>query len=227
MTQRSNSRGVRFWIVSAWLPEQQFLRDTFAGKLSDQLKKADLVECGEIGFLCTGVGSVRAAARVANALAPRGTTNARPEAVLFLGTAGCYSENVELNSAHFCSEVAWSDGDLSQARSYLPDLENGCVRCHSQPSVFQFDELSAVSTPGITTDAHLAQCLARFGQLENLELYGVAEAARILDVRWGAVLGVSNRVGLHSHKEWKANHLEASLSAQQKLLDQFLKGQME
>lgn len=50
MTQRSNSRGVRFWIVSAWLPEQQFLRDTFAGKLSDQLKKQIWLNAEKLAF---------------------------------------------------------------------------------------------------------------------------------------------------------------------------------
>jgi hypothetical protein len=134
---------------------------------------------------------------------------------------------VAINSAHFCSKVFWSDGDLSQARSYLPGAENGGVKCQSEPSIIPDTGMVAVSSPGITTDLQLAQSLARFGHLENLELFGVAEAARIAGVRWGAVLGVSNRVGVHAHREWKENHLEASISAQKFLLDKFLKGRLK
>lgn len=224
--QPDSAGGVRFWVVSAWLPEQQFLREQFAGSLADSKKSADSLEVGEVGFLCTGVGAVRAAARVAQAIAHPARAALKPEAVLFVGTAGCYTKDIAFNSAQFCSEVIWTDGDLVTGRSYLPNARNGVVHIGSESLLFSDSGLVAVSTPGITTDERLSERLGLVGHLENLELFGVAEAARGVGVNWGAVLGVSNRVGANAHHEWKENHLEASLSAQRALLNGFLKGRL-
>lgn len=226
MTQYSQFQSVRFWVVSAWLPEQQFLRNKLASSMDESLKNEDICAVDDVGFLCTGVGSVRAAACVAHVIALSAQKSVAPEAVIFVGTAGCYSEQVALNSSHYCSEVYWSDGDLAEARSYLPDAGNGSLKLSCEPSLFSEVGLVAVSSPGITTHEGLADSLSHFGQLENLELFGVAQAARLAAVRWGAVLGVSNRVGTHSHKEWRENHLQASLSAQKMLFDGFLKGRL-
>jgi nucleoside phosphorylase len=218
--------GVRFWVISAWLPEQQFLREQFAGSLIDSEMSADILEVGEVGFLCTGVGAVQAAARVAQTIAHPVRHGLKPEAVLFVGTAGCYSNEIALNSAHFCSEVIWTDGDLVTGNSYLPNARDGVVNIRSEALLLSDSGLVAVSTPGITSDERLAGRLGLVGHLENLELFGVAQAARGLGINWGASLGVSNRVGANSHKEWKENHLEASLSAQRALLNGFLKGRL-
>lgn len=214
-----NYASIRYWIVSAWLPEQQILRQTF----ERETDRGPVCVAGKVGLLCTGVGSVRGAALVAKALALTQASGGQPEAVLFVATAGCYSSDIAAGSTHVCSEVVWTDGDLLSKSSYLPRADQGVIRCLEGASLFRERGLVTVSTPGITTDERLAQQLAQWGGLENLELYGVAEAAQAAGVAWGAVLGVSNRVGAQSHSEWKQHHEMASQAAQSKLFELYLK----
>lgn len=214
---------VRFWVISAWLPEQQMLREKIAGSLPASVREAEVCVFGEVGFICAGLGAVRAAANVGRIIAHSNKCGNQHEAILFVATAGCYSDDISIGSAHFCSEVLWSDGDLLERKSYLPGSTDGTFSVRSESLVCSSQSLVTVSTPGITTDDLLAQRLGKLGQLENLELYGIAEAARALGLSWAAALGVSNRVGTDSHKEWKENHVQASHSAQQMLFEQFLK----
>ncbi|MEY2986836.1 MAG: hypothetical protein RJB13_357 [Pseudomonadota bacterium] len=218
-----NYASVRFWVVSAWMPEQLALRQDFGFDLSQSGTSESVFLAGAVGFLCTGVGSVCGAAQVARVLALTQASDGHPEAVFFAATAGAYSSALGLGTAHVCSEAVWTDGDLQSKSTYLPSAHQGIVRSQAALSTSGEQGVVCVSTPGITTDESLAQSLAHWGELENLELYGVAEAARMAGVAWGAVLGVSNRVGPNSHSEWKEHHLEASLAAQKKLRELYLR----
>jgi hypothetical protein len=67
----------------------------------------------------------------------------------------------------------------------------------------------------ITRSAALARriAIATGASLENLELFAVARAAAAAGAEFGAVLGVANRVGPAAHREWLANHRNASRAA--------------
>ena len=73
-----------------------------------------------------------------------------------------------------------------------------------------------VATPlAITKAAALARRLARAtgAAVENLEAFGVARAAHRAGVPFGAVLGISNRVGPRAHEEWVRHQDRATRAA--------------
>ena len=80
--------GIRFWIVSAWWPEQREFAEEMAGSSEMISVNESISICGSLGFLRTGVGTPRAAAAVAHALALGKSHGSFVEAVLFLATAG-------------------------------------------------------------------------------------------------------------------------------------------
>ena len=215
--------GIRFWIVSAWWPEQREFAEEMAGSSEIISVNENISICGSLGFLRTGVGTPRAAAAVAHALALGKSHGSFVDAVLFLATAGAYAEQLPLGSAYLVSNVSWSDGDLLEKKSYLPGLKSGTEQLSCDLAPFSGSELTAISTPGISLDLELSKKLAKHGDLENLELYGVALASEAFGVPWGASLGVSNVVGPDAHEQWRGNHLIASKAAQTILYDQFLR----
>jgi purine-nucleoside phosphorylase len=222
MNSTEGLASVRVWVVSAWWPEQRDLVDTFAKKAHCIAYNEHITLCGAVGFLRTGVGTPRAAAALAHALAVAKFHGSQSDAVLFLAPAGAYSSQHALGSAHVVSSVAWSDGDLLRGQSYLPGLKSGQERLVSSLKPFSEATLSAVSTPGITVSQELAGVLAEQADFENLELYGVALAAEDFGLPWGAVLGISNVVGPGAHAQWREHHLTASQAAQELLVKNYL-----
>lgn len=222
MTQLDLS-AVRYWVVSAWWPEQRELahRLGFVDPSFDDNEPISV--CGAVAFLRTGVGTPRAVAALSKALMLGQMQGSTVEAVLFVATAGTYSSTFALGRAYLVSKAHWTDGDLLLGRSYLPRLQKGYESLNSCLQPFSDEKISAISTPGISLDEELSRKLCEVGTLENLELYGVAMAAQDFGIPWGAVLGVSNMVGPGAHSEWKENHIEASRSAQNLLFECFLR----
>jgi nucleoside phosphorylase len=218
MSSAEGLAGIRTWVVSAWWPEQRDLVDAFATNSNAIVYNDNITLCGTVGFLRTGVGTPRAAAALAHTLAVGKFHGSQPDAVLFLATAGAYSSQHTLGSAHLVSAVSWSDGDLLRGDSYLPGLDGGSERLVSALQPFSEGALSALSTPGITVSMELSGVLSKQADFENLELYGVALAAEEFSVPWGAVLGISNVVGPDAHPQWREHHLAASRAAQQLLM---------
>lgn len=226
MMSQTGLSGIRFWIVSAWWPEQRDFAEQMAGSSVMISINENISVCGSLGFLRTGVGTPRAAAAVAHALALGKSHGSFVDAVLFLATAGAYSEQLHLGSAYLVSNVIWCDGDLLEKKSYLPGLKSGTEKLACDLAPFSGSEFTAISTPGISLDIELSKKFAQHGELENLELYGVALAAEAFGVPWGASLGVSNFVGPDAHAQWRENHLVASKGAQAALYDQFLRSHL-
>lgn len=63
---------------------------------------------------------------------------------------------------------------------------------------------------GLTLDEELAKRIRRNrgADLENMELYAIALIAREKNLRWGALLGITNRVGPEGHEEWRKTRAE-------------------
>jgi purine-nucleoside phosphorylase len=77
--------------------------------------------------------------------------------------------------------------------------------------------IAAACPLAITRSAALARRIASStgASVENLEAFAVARAAEIAGVEFAAVLGIANRVGPVAHREWLANHRQASAAAAQ------------
>ncbi|MEY4066720.1 MAG: hypothetical protein RIR26_2928 [Pseudomonadota bacterium] len=216
----------RIWIVSAWRPEQNWLIRILSQHHELVEHDEHLSLCGPYAFIRTGVGTVRAAIMTSRLLAQAESQGSLPEAVWFVATAGSYSDHFKMEQAFFANDVKWTDGDLLSGAAYLPALAGGVEQILSDFKDAVETPVSVVCTPAITLSETLASALGRQGQLENLELYGVALAARQIGVRWGAVLGVSNCVGPQAHSEWKAHHEKASESAQILLYETILRSRL-
>jgi purine-nucleoside phosphorylase len=195
---------VRALIVSAFEPEIAPLRRSLAGASGVRLEPV-------------GIGAVDAAVGAARAIAAH-----RPARVLFVGTAGVYTQarsglpvgGAVVPGAIHCVSTAALSGD-----GYLPAPQ--VVRAATSGKLAaalgaDAAELPAVACPlAITRSAALARRIvsATGASLENLELFAVARAAAAAGAEFGAVLGVANRVGPAAHREWLANHRRASRAA--------------
>lgn len=253
MTENVNLfAGVRNWIVSAWWPEQRVLAEHmsredpartstfsfeslmtlsgFKGSLRDvdaTTEKTDpiLRIVGSTAFLCTGIGTPQTSISLSTALVLAQRWRACSDAIYFVATAGSYSKNTPINTAHLVKSALWGDGDLAQGRAYLPTVKkfDSKIATRISECVEQKEAMRVLSTPGITLDTELARVLGDSADLENLEIFGVAQVAHAFGIPWAACLGVSNQVGPLAHEEWKQHHASASLAAQELLVHAFPK----
>ena len=204
-------------IVSAWEPEQQWLRKSW-----DSEPHPDRVE-----FHLLGIGPLSAAARLSKLLAQHAAIEgASVREVIFVGTAGSYSEQKAPLKSVVCSDSVWfSEGGAISGQSYFPAqvVQNAIhFRGALPPEVLSdgpaLPSVCSVCVPSVTSSETLAEAFLQLGDVENLELAGVAEACLTYGVPWWSVLGVSNLVGPRGHEEWKLNQQEVSFLAQKKLL---------
>jgi purine-nucleoside phosphorylase len=188
-------------VVSAFEPEIAPLR-----RLARGLRQVTLAP--------VGIGAVDAAIGAAHAIA-----TARPRRVIFVGTAGVYPGgrrgdtpgvgDVVVSGPIHCVSTAALRG-----AGYLPEPQ--VTRATPSPALCRAIAAGsgqAVACPlAITRSAALARRIASStgASVENLEAFAVARASEIAGVEFAAVLGIANRVGPAAHREWLANHQEAS-----------------
>jgi futalosine hydrolase len=197
---------VRTLIVSAFEPEIAPLRRLVRGRRGIVLAPVG------IGAIDAAVGAARAIAR------------ARPDRIVFVGTAGIYGGKKEarqaIGTAVVAGEVLCMSTAVLKGDAYLPG-----------PMVVQVPTSRSLQTAlaggraesprdvacplAITRSAALGTRIAEAtgATLENLEAFAVARAAAAADVPFAAVLGVANRVGPTGHEEWQRHHRTASRAA--------------
>ena len=86
----------------------------------------------------------------------------------------------------------------------------------SAPSRSGGPALTAVrvaTTASLTTSDAVAARLAEQWDVEHLESAGVATACKAAAVRFGAILGIANRVGSTGRDEWARHRQAAELAA--------------
>ncbi len=69
------------------------------------------------------------------------------------------------------------------------------------------------TTASLTTSDEVAARLSEQWDVEHLESAGVATACKAANVRFGAILGIANRVGSTGREEWARHRQAAELSA--------------
>jgi nucleoside phosphorylase len=200
---------IRTLVVSAFEPEVAPLRRLVQGSRGIALAPVG------IGAVDAAVGATRAIAR------------ARPERILFVGTAGIYGRKGEAGTAIGAAAVAGEIVCVSTAAlrgdAYLPEAT--VVRAETSRRLRTALTALAAGAPNgprgvacplaITRSAALGRRIAAAtgATLENLEAFAVARAAAAAGIEFAAVLGVANRVGPEGHDEWRRHHRAASRAA--------------
>lgn len=189
-------------VVSAWLPEQEWLK-----------KECIQQDLKQVHFLCCGVGVAEAVLAVTLFLKEHPSI----DHIVFIGTAGIYDVARSVPSAVFSAEVEWCEPTTLMNLGYSVPKQNVLLCKESEEwgrAQIDLTIEKCVCTPSITLDADLADKLKSKGSVENLELFGVARVAEFFKIPWSSFLGISNTVSRNAHEQWKKHHLEASLKAQ-------------
>jgi len=142
-----------------------------------------------------------------------------------VGTAGAYSRAMRVGSVAIASDVALVSTAVVRGDGYVPGPVpmrqaataaiarrlSACAQSIDCPATF-----ARVANPlAITKSTTLARKIAADTEsdVENLEVFSVARAARTQRLSFAAVLGIANRVGPSAHQEWITNQAAASEAA--------------
>ncbi|MES1208647.1 MAG: phosphorylase [Pseudomonadota bacterium] len=211
-------RGGPILVVSAFEPELAPLR---------RLLARARIGPRDVACVPVGIGAVEAgvgAARAMNRFAPR--------MAVFIGTAGSYGARPAIGQAVIARRITLASTAAARGDGYLPgalvnrattDSKLRAALSRASPAGARVPAADAAAPTAITRGAALARRLAVHtgAAVENLELFGVARAAHAAAVPFGAVLGISNRVGPRAHDEWR-RHQEAATEAATTVVARFL-----
>jgi nucleoside phosphorylase len=199
-------------VLAAWEPEIAPLR-----------RLAQAVDPERLAMGTVGVGAIDAAIGAAAAIAA-----ARPERVIFVGTAGAYPRGratAAIGTVAIARELCLASTATLRGDGYLPgplatsaptSPALGAALAARARAKKPLPVLGVACPIAITRSATLGRHLAHAtgAALENLEAFAVARAAAAVGVAaMTAVLGIANRVGPNGHREWRANHRAASRAA--------------
>jgi purine-nucleoside phosphorylase len=198
--------------LSAFAPELVPLR---------QLLKRAAIPSARVTCVAAGIGVVDAAVGAARAIAA-----CAPRFVLFIGTAGSYGAAPPIGGVAIARHILLASTAVVRGDGYLP---GPLITRVTTDARWRRDLVAAgggvtdatvvvadVATPlAITKAAALTRRLARAtgAAVENLEAFGVGRAALRAGVPFGAVLGISNRVGPRAHDEWVRHQARATRAA--------------
>jgi futalosine hydrolase len=214
--QTEPTHAPRRWLVlAAWPPELTELRRL--------LRKSEMGIGKQIVARAAGVGLVEAAIGASAAIA-----QVKPEAVMFVGTAGLYpGRRPDLVLAGVVAVrrlVLWADG-VATGDTYLPpalpatqETTVALRRIAVAAGLLVADvacPLAITSRPApVRRGARSSTC-----DVENLEAFAVARAAVTAGLPFAAILGISNIVGPSAHAAWKRNATRAAATACRAALD--------
>jgi purine-nucleoside phosphorylase len=162
--------------------------------------------------------------------AARAIARLTPRLLLFVGTAGSYADAPVVGGVVIARRIHLASTAVLRGDGYLPRpmVTTAVADPRLQRALLRAAVATAgdggaaaallvdVATPlGITRTAGLARRLshATGAIVENLELFAVARAAAAVGVPFGAVLGISNRVGPRAHTEWLRHQTRATTAA--------------
>ena len=205
--QTDQMHAPRRWLVlAAWLPELTELRRLLRQRTSE-----------EIVARAAGVGLVEAAIGATTAIA-----QVKPEAVMFVGTAGLYPgrrPDLALAGVVAARRLVLSADGVASGHAYLPPALPA-----TQETTVVLRRIAAatgllladVACPLAITFRPAAvgrRARAQLCDVENLEAFAVARAAVTAGLPFAAILGISNAVGPSAHAAWKRNATRAAAAA--------------
>ena len=200
-------------MLAAWPPELTELRRLLKRR---PIGKQVVARAAGVGLVEAAIGATAAIAEV------------KPDAVMFVGTAGSYpGRRPDLALAGVVAArrlVLWADG-VAAGDAYLPpalpttqETTATLRRIAAAAGVLVADvacPLAIASRPAAVGRA--ARSLAC--DVENLEAFAVARAAVTAGLPFAAILGISNAVGPSAHAAWKRNATRAAAAACRAALD--------
>ena len=191
-------------IVAAWPPE--------LGRIRGVLRTAPYRKWrGQIELQTVGVGLVEAAIGTTAAL-----TRRKPQLLILVGTAGAFpTATLDIAKAAIVSRVTLGSPEkenVAQIPTPMPREVSTSVRFSASLAKSSTLETATVVCPlAITRSSRRAKELSKVSgaELENLEVFAIAQAAQRAKVPFVAVLGVANIVGPKGAKQW-LDHGEAA-----------------
>lgn len=192
-------------VVAAWPPELTRLRR--------RLARAPALRAG-VELRAVGVGLIEAAVGAARAIDETG-----PRAIVLVGTAGRYaarSRALAIGTAAVVSRVRIASAAAATSRGYFPKPMPTELACDERlVAELGASEITVACPLAITSAVALARRIATTtgAELENLEAFAVAAAARAANVPFAAALGIANAVGPNAHAEWRAHGADAAAAA--------------
>ena len=207
--QGSSQGSVDLLVLAAYAPELSGMRRLLGDQLFGNVSGV-VVSCKAVG-----VGLPNAVAGTVLRV-----LQLRPRAVVLVGTAGFYpGAPLALGDAVVARRAVLVAPIEHEGRGAMPDPMPRTADCNPMLSLGlqqgRPPSLDAANTLVVTTDDALAGHLHGSSgcALENLEVFGVANACALHSVPFAAVLGVSNRVGSTGRDEWRAHHKTAAHAA--------------
>lgn len=167
-------------------------------------------ELGSLPGTVLGVGVVPAAAAAARLCA-----EARPDAVLFVGTCGAYPGGPKVGAVVAATEVVLGDAAAILGFGYVPRAPGPIPADAALLARLGLPGARVLTAVAISTDPGLARRYAELAEVEHMEAFGVAWACREAGVAFGAVLGVANEVGPDAHSQWLHHRIAMQRAAQE------------
>jgi nucleoside phosphorylase len=195
--------------VAAFHPELAPLRATLGAALHGRIGPH------QVTASAVGIGlaqaSVGAAVRVGDA---------RPRAVVLVGTCGAYpGSDLAVGDVIAGRRVLLVDPSVVDGGAQFPEpmslaceadvaMREGLSRAGARPA-------DIATTLAVTVDDALAGRIAAGtgAHVEHLEAHGVATACAAWGVPFAAALGVANGVGSRAREEWRVHHRSAAEAA--------------
>lgn len=166
-------------------------------------------ELGQLPGTALGVGVVAAAAGAGRFLA-----EARPDAVVMIGTAGAYPGGPRIGAVVAASAFALVSGTAALGLGYVPRAPGPIPADAGLLARLGLPTARVVTAHAITTDVALARRHAEHGEVEHMEAYAVAWACAEAGVVFTAVLGITNDVGPDAHGQWLHHRIAMQRAAQ-------------
>ena len=209
-TDQTNRRhALRRWLVlAAWPPELAELRRLLRHRSDTGLR---------VVARAAGVGLVEAAIGATSAIA-----EVKPDAVMFVGTAGSYPglrPDLALAGVVAARRLLLSADGVATGDAYLPprlpatqETTLTLRRVAAAAGLLMADVACPLAiTSRSAALGHRARTPAC--DVENLEAFAVARAAATAGLPFAAILGISNAVGSSAHAAWKRNATRAAAAA--------------
>ena len=158
----------------------------------------------DIATALVGVGVVEAAIRTAQVVVQR-----NPESLCFIGTAGTFDEaTLSIGEFAVAKRAVLASAAVVDGLSRVPSIQPSECECSLEIAhrILPQDVKSAkvVCTLGITESTEMATTLSASGDLENLEIFGVARAAGGCPI--AGIFAVSNVVGPGGGTAWRTHY---------------------
>jgi len=162
-----------------------------------------------------GIGLVSAATGMAARLA-----DARPRAVVLVGTCGAYPESgLAIGDVVVARKILLVDSAVVDEEAAFPEPMSAEVGTHPAMSAAIAASGGRVADVGTTLAVTTSDALAaRLGRVsgalvEHLEAFAVTTACAARGVPFACVLGVANAVGSLGREQWRSHHAVAAQAA--------------